>query len=152
MKKSKKIIIGLIVIILAIVIIYVLKYDVTRVNTVLVGESEHWKVSYAIKGYVEFHEKDGVLMSSSDGSYKLVLTYKGDLEEINDITSIGISGDSSGSALTSSEPMASSDFNFNGKPHMLTTIAVSQGKPLEYQITWDGKSGGQETITLKYNH
>jgi hypothetical protein len=149
MKKSKKIIIGLIFIILVIAIIYVLKYDVTRVNTVLVGESDHWQASYTIKGYVEFHEKEGVLMSSSSGSYELVLTYKGDLEEIKDITSIGVSSDSGGSALTSSEPMPSAHFDFKGNTHMLTIIDVSQGKPLEYQVTWDGESGGQETIILK---
>jgi|GEM_PF-2440537 len=149
MKKTKKIIIGLIFIILAIVIIYFIKYDVTHVNNVLEGESENWKATYAVKGYVEFHKKDGVLMSSSDGTYALVLTYKGDIEEIQDMTSISVSGGNSGSAQTSSEPMESLTYHFNGIPHMLTLIAISQGKPLEYQVTWNGKSGSQETIILK---
>lgn len=123
--------------------------DIIKVDKELIGESEHWKVSYKAKGYINFYKDNGTLMVKSDGSYKIALEYKGTQEELDTIRMTKVEYPMGSSMHNSSDSPDSFIFNYTGSISTTTVQKISQGEKLEITVKWDGINGSTETIYVE---
>lgn len=126
--------------------------ELVEVDKILIGESAHWKASYKVKGFLKFYMADETLQTESDGSYELIIEYKGTLKELTTMKRLEIeypSGGSSKLAYGLNEVPDSLTFVYKGdiNPHIIPKI--SQGKPLEITVIWNGINGSKEIIQVK---
>ena len=124
MKKSKKIIIIVIFVILLIIVsvVYKLKSDDIYVSETLIGESEHWKVNYQVNGYVKFYKSDGKFDLTSGGYKKILVKYKGDIEEISQLRNLNVKTLNGGGGISLEESPSNNIFKFPNEMEDLTAL------------------------------
>lgn len=151
MKNSKKIIIIVIPFVLLIIVgvVYKLKNDDIYVSETFVGESEHWKVSYQINGYVNFYKEDGKLDLTSEGYKKILVKYIGDLEEISQLSNLKVKTLNGESGINFEKPPKSHTFKFHSDVGPNTLIEISKGESMNIEVIWEGKVERKETINLE---
>lgn len=151
MKKSKKIIIIVIFVILLIIVgvVYKSKSDDIYVSETLIGESEHWKVNYQVNGYVKFYKSDTKLDLTSGGYKKILVKYKGDLEEISQLRNLNVKTLNGGGGISLEESPSSNIFRFHSGIGPITLIEISKDKSMIVEVIWDGKVEKKETLVLE---
>lgn len=119
-----------------VVIILLLMSCSNREQYILENESEHWEAKLKVVVNKEGMRKD------------LLVTYKGELEELADIGRLEYS-------YSAAEFSGKSEVNFNGKPPQKKTFSAHGGsnqrsfdrdQSVNVTIKWDGK---EETMKLK---
>ncbi|WP_260398259.1 hypothetical protein [Peribacillus simplex] len=105
-----------------------------------IGESEHWEAVYSYIGTELWGEDDGQTTHSSKDNYKLVLTYKGSLEELSSIKNLEYTYEtttSSGSKTEAyTEPPSEKVFTIGGGSE--NGAIVGEGEVIKVNVKWDG--------------
>ncbi len=135
--------------ILGVVILNISNKDIKKVDEVLNGESEHWSVEYHINGFMEYYAEDEQSKIRSDGTYEMRLTYKGLLEEIDELRMIEINVLDKTIGYKTSEKPGDLEFVFRGNLNYSPIIAVANKKEIKLAISWDGLGTNEESLELK---
>lgn len=123
--------------------------DDMKIDTTLTGESKHWNVIYKAKGEVLFYRENERLMSKSNGSYELVLDYKGAIDELDTMRTIKVEYPTGSEENSLSDAPSDLSFEYAGVIDGNTIQRISQGNQLEIKVSWDGKNGSTETIRVE---
>ncbi|MDP1420916.1 membrane lipoprotein lipid attachment site-containing protein [Peribacillus simplex] len=114
--------------------------EATEHNYQFIGESEHWEAVYSYKGTELWGEDDGQTTHSSKDNYKLVLTYKGSLEELSSFKNLEYTYEtttSSGSKTEAyTEPPSEKVFTIVGGSE--NGAIVGEGEVIKVNVKWDG--------------
>ncbi|WP_458353592.1 hypothetical protein [Peribacillus frigoritolerans] len=112
----------------------------TEHNYQFTGESEHWEAVYSYEGTELWGENDGQTTHSSKDNYKLVLTYKGSLEELSSMKNLEYTYEtttSSGSKTEAyTEPPSEKVFTIGGGSE--NGAIVGEGEVIQVNVKWDG--------------
>lgn len=121
------------------------KKDVDRiiVEKVLTGSSENWGATCEVKGYLDFETNNEILEVNSDGNYNLVLTYKGELEDLQDMRTIILVTPLQSTTNVIPDAPRDKTFSRQGGIDAGTLLNISQGNEIEIYVTWDGLNGLQ---------
>ncbi|MDK2867541.1 MAG: hypothetical protein PWP38_1856 [Clostridiales bacterium] len=131
---------------------YFINRETIHVNRTIVGESTHWNLEMAAKGSAFFRTRKEVLHIESEGNYKLTLTYKGTLDEIQKMRTIAVEQrhpEFTSFQETSDSAPTSLTFHYTGNLSASLINAIYEGTPITIDVTWDGENGDTETIELK---
>ncbi|MFF2501347.1 hypothetical protein [Peribacillus sp. NPDC058075] len=112
----------------------------TEHNYQFAGESEHWEAVYSYKGTEIWGKNDSKQTThSSKDNYKLVLTYKGSLEELASIKNLEYTYETTTSSGTKTEvytePLDEKVFSMSGASE--NGAIIGEGEVIKVYVKWD---------------
>lgn len=127
------------------------KRDIVKVNETLHGESENWRASYTVDGFVEFTKsKEDRLGIEHDGNSELIISYKGKSQDLSEMRTFEVEQKHSWeSRLYEESPILRTEFKYKNSVSAEDIYQLNKNKEIKIIVTWDGTNGSSEEIILK---
>lgn len=102
------------------------------------GESEHWIAEYFVQGTEKWGKKNDIVTYSNEGNHIFTLKYKGTLEELASVKTLGYSYETNTSSGLSDmefdEPLTEIVFTSRGRS---TGAKVGEDEIIQVHVKWD---------------
>lgn len=154
---KKKFIIGifsvLFILVITMTVMHFLNKDVEYLSKTFTGEGDLWSVNIDVEGQIEFYEKnDGELNSKSDMTEDVHIFYKGNTEDLSDITRVGIKSTFLSMSVGSTSGLKEKDLSFKGGGDGGSLLFFKNTEAFEITLYWEDDDYHEESFLVKLSN